>query len=218
MDRRFFIAGGVALVALGGAALLTQGSGTGSDLLVGMANAQTADADPSAIADMVLGSDDAPVKITEYASYTCPHCANFHTTLFPQIKEMIDAGQVQFTYREVYFDRFGLWASMVARCGGQERFFAISDLIYEKQREWTGSGDPATMVDELRKYGKMAGLDDAALDVCLQDADMAQNLVAWFEQNAAADSVTSTPTFFINGERLQGNWATDLIPAIEAAL
>lgn len=219
MQRRNFIAGGVAVAGLGGWYLTQPSGGTSSNLLVGMANAQTATGDPSTITDMVLGDPNAPVKITEYASYTCPHCASFHSDLFPQMKaDYIDTGKVHFTYREVYFDRFGLWASMVARCGGQDRFFAISEMIYDKQREWTASGDPAVMVDELKKFGKLAGLDDATLDVCMQDADFAQSLVTWYEENAASDGVRSTPTFLINGERFEGNWASGLIPAVDALL
>lgn len=218
MKRRDFIAGGVAVAGLGGWWLTSRNTAEPSNLLAGMANAQTA-GDPSMISDMVLGDPAAKVEVIEYASYTCPHCANFHTGLLPQIKaDYIDTGKIRFVYREVYFDRFGLWASMVARCGGPERFHAISDMIYQKQGEWTSSGDPAVMADALRKFGKLAGLDDATLDVCMQDAQNAQNLVAWFEENAQADNVQSTPTFVINGTKFDGSWATGLIPAIDAAL
>ena len=204
MKRRDFIAGGLAVTGL-------------SSIWLGAAQAQ--EADPSAIIDMVLGDENAPVTVIEYASYTCPHCANFHVNMFKDFKaDYIDTGKVRFIYREVYFDRFGLWASMVARCGGQDRFFAISDMIYEKQREWTASGDPATIAGELRKFGKLAGLDDAALDACMQDAQMAQNLVAWWEQNSQADGIRSTPSFVIDGEKFEGNWANELTGAIDAAL
>lgn len=220
MKRRDFIAGGAAALGLGGWWLTSQmGTKEPSNLLVGMANAQQASGDPSTITDMVLGDENAPVQVIEYASFTCPHCASFHADLMPRIKaDYIDTGKVRFTYREVYFDRFGLWASMVARCGGDMRFFAIADLIYENQRAWTSSGDPSVIVGELRKFGKLAGLDDATLDVCMQDADMAQSLVTWYEENAAADDVRSTPTFVINGTKFEGNWSSGLIPAIDAAL
>ena len=123
MDRRIFLGAGAAAV-VGGASWLAlrPQDGTGSNLLVGMASAQEA-TEMVAIPDMVIGAADAPVEVIEYASYTCPHCASFHANQFPQLKEnYIDTGKIRFVYREVYFDRFGLWASMVARCGGQERF------------------------------------------------------------------------------------------------
>lgn len=202
MDRRTLLGTGAAAIALGGGFLWTQRGqqGAGSNLLVGMANAQTAEA--VEIPDMVLGSADAPVEVIEYASYTCPHCASFHANQFNQLKEnYIDTGKVRFVYREVYFDRFGLWASMVARCGEGARFFEISDMIYEKQREWTASGDPATIADELQKIGKIAGLDQATLDACMQDGAFAQSLVGWFQENADRDGINSTPSFLIDGEK-----------------
>ena len=68
--------------------------------------------------DHVLGDPKAPITLIEYASFTCPHCANFHAKNFAKLKsEYIDTGKVNFTYREVYFDRYGLWAAMIARCG-----------------------------------------------------------------------------------------------------
>lgn len=167
---------------------------------LGAANAQTVEADPSAIADMTMGDASAPIKVTEYASYTCPHCKTFHEGPFKELKaEYIDTGKVEFTYREVYFDRFGLWASMVARCGGEDRFFGISDLIYEGQRDWT-QGAPAEIAENLRRIGLTAGLTNDELDACFTDGEKAQNLVAWFEANAAEDGIQSTPSFIIDGE------------------
>ncbi|MEY1557769.1 DsbA family protein [Yoonia sp. R2331] len=205
MDRRLFIGGGAVAVGLGAAWVVQNGRGAGqpSELLVGMANAQEASADTSMITDMVLGDENAAVEVIEYASYTCPHCASFHAGAFKQLKsDYIDTGKIKFVYREVYFDRFGLWASMIARCGGDtNRFFGISDMIYEKQREWTASGDPAQIVEELKKIGKIAGLDDATLDACMQDADMAQSLVTWFQENQERDGINSTPSFVIDGTK-----------------
>ena len=94
-----------------------------------------------------------------------------------------------------------LWASRVAACGGRWRFFGLADLIYERQRDWTASGDPAVIVEELRKLAKTAGLTDAMLDDCMNDAEMAQNLVGWYQANAERDDVRSTPSFLINGEK-----------------
>lgn len=173
---------------------------------IGAAFAQDNDAteaDASSIVEMTLGDAEAPVTIIEYASFTCPHCASFHSEQFKKLKaDYIDTGTVHFVYRDVYFDRFGLWASMVARCGGAERFFGITDMIYDQQREWIGSGqDPVEISDNLRRIGKVAGLDEAQLDACLSDADKAQSLVAWYQENAEADNVTSTPTLIINGEK-----------------
>jgi protein-disulfide isomerase len=157
---------------------------------------------PAAVQDMAQGAEDAPVTVIEYGSFTCPHCATWHAESYPQLKaDYIDTGRVRFVFREVYFDRPGLWASMIARCGGQMRFFGIHDMIYEQQREWIGDGQPATIADNLRRIGLSAGLDQAQLDACLADAAQAEALVAWFQANAEADAIEGTPTFFINGEK-----------------
>jgi protein-disulfide isomerase len=164
--------------------------------------------------DFSLGSPDAPVKIVEYASYTCPHCATFHANVFKNLKaEYIDTGKVHFTLREVYFDRYGLWAAMVARCGGEMRYFGIHDMLFDQQAEWAAQQDPVAVVQSLRTIGKAAGLDDAALDVCLNDQAKAEAMIAQFEKNMAADGVKGTPTIFVNGE-MHSNMAWEELKGI----
>ena len=171
--------------------------------LPGSAQAQSAeDVDTSGIVEMSLGDPNAPITMIEYASYTCPHCASFHAGAFKDLKkDYIDTGKVHFIYREVYFDRYGLWASMVARCGGGDKFFGISDLLYSTQSEWARGGDPVSIADNLRRIGLTAGIEQETLDACLADGEKAQALVGWYQANAAADEVTSTPSFVINGEK-----------------
>lgn len=216
MKKTFALIALAAAFVAGGTWFLTRPVQT--DPLLGAALAQEAEVDTSQIAEMTRGDADAPVTVVEYASFTCPHCATFHDEVLPELQsEYVDTGKVQLVYREVYFDRYGLWASMVARCGGEERFFGIADLIYERQRDWA-QGDPAEIAESLRRIGKTAGLTDERLDECLTDADKAQSLVAWYEANAEADDITSTPSFLIDGEKFEGNWSTELLPAIDAAL
>lgn len=220
MERRTLLTvGGAALAAGAGFLALRPGpNGETSNMFVSMADAQEA-GDPSAIPDMVMGDADAPIEVIEYASFTCPHCASFHTGAFKQLKEnYIDTGKVRFVYREVYFDLPGLWASMVARCGGEDRFFGISNVFYEKQREWTASGDPATIADELMKIGLTAGLDQETLDVCMSDATQAQNLMGWFQANAERDNVTGTPSFMINGEKYSNMAYADFAAILDEML
>lgn len=160
------------------------------------------DADTSTVTEMALGDADAPVTMIEYASFTCPHCATFHVEIMPQLKrDYIDTGKVRFIHREVYFDRYGLWAGMVARCGGEMRYFGLADMIYTRMSEWTSGADAAAVADNLRRIGRTAGLSDDQLDACLTDADKAQALVAWYQDNAAQDGIEGTPSFIIDGER-----------------
>ncbi|SMX46381.1 DsbA family protein [Actibacterium lipolyticum] len=181
---------------------------------VGMASAETAD-----IQDMVLGDADAPVTVIEYASFTCPHCATFHDNVMPKLKsEYIDTGKVKFVYREVYFDRPGLWAAMVARCGGDVRYFGISDMLFDKQREWIGDGEPGGIAQNLRKIGKSAGLTDADLDACFADGDKAQAMISHYEDVMKEYDITGTPSIVVNGT-LHGNMSyEDLSEIIDAAL
>lgn len=176
--------------------------------------AQDAETAPAQVIEMTQGNPDAKVEIFEYASYTCPHCATFHADQYAKLKEnYIDTGKVKFTFRDVYFDRPGLWASMVARCGGEMRFFAIQGLIFEKQQEWIGDGNLAGIAERLRKVGKTAGLSDDQLDACMTDANKAQALVDWFEANAAEHNIKATPSLVINGETM-GNMSYEKLAEI----
>lgn len=151
------------------------------------------------VADMVMGDPDAPVEVIEYASFTCPHCAHFHEDNLPKLKaEYIDTGKVRFIYREVYFDRYGLWAGMLARCGGELRYFGLAELIYAQQKDWA-KGGPADIAAALRKIGKTAGMNDEQLDACLSDQAKAEALVAKFETDTAEHGIEATPSFVIDG-------------------
>lgn len=225
MKRIFPILAAAAVVVAGGWYMSGGSSTTNSTQLMplaGAANAQStqaADVDTSTIQDMTLGNADSPVQIVEYASYTCPHCAAFDQGAYKQLKaDFIDTGKIGFTYREVYFDRYGLWASMVARCGGEEKFFGITDLIYKGQSEWVRAGEPAAIVEELRKIGRLAGIENDTLEACLQDGTKAQTLVAWWEENQKADDITSTPSFIIDGKKYSNMPYAEMKEIIDAAL
>lgn len=172
------------------------------------------------VQEMILGEPDAPVTFKEYGSFTCPHCAAFHMNQFQDLKrDYIDTGKVKFIFRDVYFDRFGLWASMVARCGGPLRFWGIHDILFETQADWIAGGqDPALIADNLRKIGISAGLEAEQVDACMRDEDMAQALVAWYTANAEADGIEATPTLFIDDTKYSNMGYDDIKPLIEAAL
>ncbi len=174
----------------------------------------TTEAATPALSYMTLGPEDAKVTIIEYASFTCPHCANFHTNVFTDLKaDYIDTGKVRFEFREVYFDRYGLWAAMLARCGGEMRFFGITDILYTTQQEWAGTEDPAVVVENLNRIGRTAGMDDATLQACMNDGAMAEALVAQYQESSTADGIEGTPTLLINGEK-HSNMSYDDLKAI----
>ncbi|MDC0913678.1 DsbA family protein [Paracoccaceae bacterium] len=167
------------------------------------ANAQSSDVDAGAaeIIDMVQGAENAPITVIEYASFTCPHCARFHSDVYKLLrKNYIDTGKVKFIFREVYFDKYGMWASMIARCSGPDRFFGMTDLILNSQSTWARAGDDLAIVEALRKIGRLSGMQDVALDSCLQDGEKLRALVGWYKENAQRDGIQSTPSFLIDGQ------------------
>lgn len=215
------VSAAVAVIGLGAYFVTSPGSNSVSPAdPFGAANAQEAgEIDTSSVVEMTLGNADAPVTMVEYASFTCPHCARFHSGPYKQLKtDYIDTGKINFIYREVYFDRYGLWASMIARCAGStDAFFGMADLIYDKQSEWARAGDPAAIVGELRKIGLLAGLDAETMEACLQDGEQARTLVAWYQENATEDGIESTPSFVINGKRYSNMEYSEMTEILDAA-
>lgn len=206
MKRRLFIGAGALTLAGGGAYWLNASDtamSSSSQANFGAAMAETTDEiDTSGIIDMAMGDENAPVTLIEYGSFTCPHCARFHTDVLPQIeKNYIETGKVRFIFREAYFDKYGLWASLMARCGGEMRYFGIADILMKDQGAWLGEGDPTTVVDNLRRIGLTTGITNEELDACFNDGDRVQALVAWYQQNFTRDNMDSTPSFLINGQK-----------------
>lgn len=204
MNRRVFLTT-TALAVCGFAGVMLVGrSPSMTEFIVTPASAEEMETtDTSIVPDLVLGDPDAPVELIEYASYTCPHCASFHQSVMPELKaNYIDTGKVKLVYREVYFDKFGLWASMIARCGGEMRYFGIQKMLYDEQQDWVGGGQqPMQIVENLRTIGKKAGLTDENMDACLNDADMAQAMVVKFQKEMEEFDVNATPTLIVNGTK-----------------
>ena len=165
-------------------------------------NAEEASEDLTPIIEMTQGDVNAPIEMVEYAAFTCPFCAKFHAEAYPNLKaDYIEKGLVRFIYREVYFHKFGVWASLIARCTGRNKFFGIVDEVYRKHAQWTGAESDMAVVTELKKIGLLAGLDEPQLETCLQDGVKLKNLINWYQENAKRDEIKSTPTLVINGEK-----------------
>jgi protein-disulfide isomerase len=212
-------------LAVGGYAFWTssQPAGTPGNTQIATMNsaqAQTgaSSVDTSGVIDMALGNPDAPVTVVEYSSFTCPHCATFNQGVFRQLQEnYIDTGQIQYIKREVYFDAYGLWAALVARCGGPERYHGIVDMLYQDQRDWAGSSDGAVVAENLRRIGRRAGMDNEQLDACLADRDKATALMEVYRVNAEQYGIRSTPSFVINGQTFGNMSFADFEAAIADA-
>ncbi|MEM6415159.1 MAG: DsbA family protein [Pseudomonadota bacterium] len=180
---------------------------------------------PNSIAktDMTLGAEDAPLTLIEYASLTCPACANFHENVYPTIKEkFIDTGQVRFVFREFPTAPvdFSLIGSVLARCAaeevGSDGYFLLLKALFKNQRTWIYGEDPKL---ELLKIAGQAGMDEAAFDACLKER---QDLVDLIRDNAEAGSeafdITGTPTLVLNGEKIKYGSVDELVEQIETAV
>jgi protein-disulfide isomerase len=171
---------------------------------------------PPSLGDMSLGKADAPVTIVEYASMTCPHCAHFHETTYPELKKRyIDTGKVRFIFREFPLDPLAAGASMLARCAGKDKYFPLIETLFQQQRQWAVEKP----IPPLMAIVKQAGFTEQSFNACLSDQKMLDALNA--ERGRAADKfgVNSTPTLFING-KVQKGGATieELVKIIEPML
>jgi protein-disulfide isomerase len=146
--------------------------------------------------DHVMGDENAPVTVIEYASMTCMHCANFHNTVFPYVKsELIDTGKVKFIFREFPLDGVALRASMMARCAPADKFHSLIEVLFAQQKRWVGADNP---VVAMSKLGKLAGVSDERLAACLSNTELESALLRTRQDAASTYSVKATPTFVFN--------------------
>ncbi len=199
ITRRDFALGASALaltVALGGLADIT---------LVSQAQAQALLMQPGPLGDMAQGDEKAPITIIEYASMTCPHCAAFHATTYPELKKRyIDTGKVRFIFREFPLDQLALAGFLLARCAGPDKYFPMIDTLFQQQKEWVIQKP----LGPLMAIAKQAGMSETAFNECLQN----QKLIDGIEdvrQRAMKLKVESTPSFFINGKPLRGAFSIE---------
>jgi protein-disulfide isomerase len=154
---------------------------------------------PQALPDKVLGSDKAPVTIVEYASMTCPHCAHFDETTFPELKKkFIDTGKVRYILREFPLDPLAAAAFMLARCSGEkdtDKYYAMVDTLFRQQQQWA----VAKPLDPLLAIAKQAGFTKESFEACLANQKLLDDIQKVRQLAIDKFKVHSTPTFFING-------------------
>jgi protein-disulfide isomerase len=162
--------------------------------------ADLADAGPDG--DITLGSAKAPVTVIEYASMTCPHCAHFSATTFPELqKRYIDTGKVRYTLRAFPLDALAAAGFMVARCAGNDKYMPVVETLFAKQADWVIK-EP---LPALKQIAKQFGLTEDAVDQCLSNQKMLDGIQAVRDHAVEKLGVNSTPTFFINGKKLIGD-------------
>ena len=155
------------------------------------------------VVERTLGNPAAPVTIIEYASLTCPHCANFHRNELPAIKaKYIDTGKAKLVFRDFPLDQLALQAAVLAHCAGDARYFKFLDAMFASQATWARAGDPIAALKQLAKLG---GLSEAEADACLADRAMQDGVLQARLDGEQKFNVSSTPTIIINGKTYDGS-------------
>lgn len=167
---------------------------------------------PGPMKEMALGDANAPVKIVEYMSMTCPHCASFHNDTFKQIvTDYVDTGKVQFIVREFPFDPRATAAIMLARCAPEDQFFPMIDVLMQQQSNWARAEDAAGALFDI---SKLAGFTQESFNACLTNQQLVDDVNAVRKKAAEEFGVQSTPTFLINGKRYPGNMTVESMSAL----
>src|SRR3989441_12768103 len=160
-----------------------------------------------------LGSERAPIEVTEYSDFECPFCAQFATVQMPVIREQLIApGKVRWRYRDFPLPghQYSRYAALVAQCAGEQgRFWEMHDqLFFHHQWALTGK-NPRGL---FRDFAKAAGLDLAKYDACVDAQRYAGRIQASVEEGTTL-GVNATPTFFINSRRYAGRSTSDAFKA-----
>lgn len=168
-------------------------------------------AEPGKLKEMIYGKEDAPVTIVEYASLTCPHCADFTLNTFPTIKEKyIDTGKVRLIFREFPFDPRATAAFMLARCAPEDRYFPMVNVFFQQLQQWAMAQDGEAA---LLQIAKLAGFTQESFQACLTNQELLDDINGVRERGSSY-GVNATPTFFINGQKYAGSLSVDDMSAI----
>ena len=154
--------------------------------------------------DMSLGDSNAKVKVVEYASATCPHCARFNADVFPAFKaKYIDTGKVHYTFKEFLTPPNDVAAAsfLLARCAGKDKYFTVVDSVFRSQEQMFGGAE--TPRDVLLRIAQSAGMTEQQFNACVGDEAALKALNARVEKAMRTDKINSTPTFVINGKTVK---------------
>lgn len=147
------------------------------------------------------GDPSAPVKIQEFFSLTCNHCADFYKGPYQDIKKnLIDTGKVYFVYEEFPLNGPALYGSMIARCLPEERYTGFMDILFRNQDDWAFSGD---FKSALMQNAKLAGMSEEEFETCFNNKNLQQAVATNIKEASDVWKINSTPSFVVNdGERI----------------
>tara|TARA_Y100001970_G_scaffold255378_1_gene332008 strand:- start:11 stop:640 length:630 start_codon:yes stop_codon:yes gene_type:complete len=151
-----------------------------------------------------MGNVNAPIKFTEFVSFTCSHCADFHINKLPTLKEKyIDKGLLRLELRDFPLDGLALRAAAMSRLVDQNKYYKFVEMLFNKQKNWSQSNQP---IKELRKLGRLAGLKKELLDASIDDLKLLEVIFKIRQQAEKKYNIQSTPSFVINDKYfLSGN-------------
>lgn len=186
--------------------------------------------------DMVMGDENAPIEIIEYASLTCSHCAAFHADVLPKLKEKyIKTGKVKIVFRHFLLNYVDMEASIVARCADEKKYFPMLGLMFKRQETWFQTSKYKEFTDllgkkagsdkfneftrgEVDKVAKMAGISKARADACRADPKIRDYLLSVYKEGVEKYKVRGTPAVYVNGEAVEENTYEAVAKAIEDKL
>ena len=153
-----------------------------------------------------IGNSDAKVTVKVFSSLTCPHCANFHTSIFNLLKkEYIDNGLVKFEHHAFPLDLAALNAELVVRCAAnKERKFKLLEEIYKKQKTWAIGSDINKINNLIKKVGLSFDLTEDKMNLCLKDSGVQDEILNERIEAQKKYKIESTPTIIINGKKYSG--------------
>lgn len=158
--------------------------------------------------DHILGDEKAPVTIIEYSSLSCPHCAHFHNDILPQLeKEYIEPGKAKLVFRPFPLNAPALKAGIILQCVPKEKYYTFTRVFYRLQEKWAFTEN---FTADLKTISKVGGMSEEEFDTCANDKAREEKALEDTKKIGDTLKIEATPTFFINGERLQG--ASDFAP------
>jgi len=152
--------------------------------------------------DMTLGDPAAKVKVIEYASASCAHCARFNNEVFPAFKaKYIDTGKVHYTLKEFLTPPTEVAAAgfLLARCAGKDKYFTVLDAIYKNQEQMFQTND---FRGGLLRIAQSSGMTEAQFNACVSDEAALKALDERVSKAVKQDNITGTPTFVVNGKKI----------------
>ena len=189
VSRRHFVGMGVSATAMLAAAPRAM---AGDDLI------------EHALSPRYIGSDEAPIRVAEYYSMTCGHCADFHNNTFPKVKaKLIDEGIVRFEMRPFPLDGLALRAHALVRAVPEAKFFPLVKMLLAKQPVWVRAPDP---VAELQKMARLAGVSADEFNDIMRNRPLLEGIVDQRQQGMDKWKISSTPSFIVNDDlTISGN-------------